>query len=343
MRHLPLLLAAAVAALGAFGQSANQVGAAPDFGTRYATDAYPGFDTDLGPFQLERKEPRWFAFINGPAKDTPEAQFLHGIALEERGAWGRAAKAYDALVREWPAAKEAPLAQARLAEILDVHEDDAFEAFLAYLYLVDFYSFQCDYAASVTTMHRLAGKMREEGKTILFFRFRNTVDVRRAFECCVLRAPGAAWAPGAMLTIAELREEAGDWEEAVKVYENVQNLHHGTAEATEACFREASVRMRILEDRGYNRERCVDTLLFLNRAETVVGDAQKPAVRAFRDALTTRLDDEDYRAASFYDSRMRTRRSAIRAYEQFLKDHPDSAHAETVRTRLGELTEGVDE
>lgn len=330
------------AALGAFAQSGHQVGTTPDFGTRYATDAYPGFDTDLGPFSLERKEPRWFAFLNGPAKDAPAEQFLYATSLEEKGAWGKAAKEYDALVREWPASKEAPAAQERLAQILDEKEGDAFEAFLAYLYLADFYSFQCDYAACLKTMYRLAGRMEEEGKTILFFRFRNTVDVRRAYESCVLRAPGASWTPQAMLTVARLREDDGQWEEAVKVYENLQNLHGGTPEATEACFREASARMKILDIRGYNRERCQDTLLFLKRAEGLVADAQKAEIRRLAESLRRRLDDEDYRAAAFYDSRMRTRRSAIHAYGQFLKDHPDSAYAEKVRLRLAALKEEGD-
>ena len=50
-------------------------------------------------------------------------------------------------------------------------------------------------------------------------------------------------------------------------------------------------------------------------------------------------EDEAYRAALFYDSRMRTKRSAISAYERFLSDYPTSRHAEDVRRRLEALKE----
>ena len=100
-------------------------------------------------------------------------------------------------MREWPASAEAPKAQLRLAEILMEREDDLSAAFSEYRYLADFYSFRCDYNAVVDRMYEIAGRMRDEGKTIVFFRFRNTVEVRRAYECCVLRAPGARWTPAA--------------------------------------------------------------------------------------------------------------------------------------------------
>ena len=49
------------------------------------------------------------------------------------------------------------------------------------------------------------------------------------------------------------------------------------------------------------------------------------------------LDDEAWEAAKFYDSRTRTRRSAIEAYERFLAENPASAHAKEARARLAEL------
>ena len=320
-----------------FAQSADQVGAGPGPGVRYATDAYPGFDPDKDALSPERKEKRWFSFINGPKEETSAAQFRYAQSLEVALDWSKAAKAYDALVREWPAAPEAARAQTRLAAILFEREADLDDAFAEYRYLVDFYSSQCDYRAAVDRMYEIAGKMREEGKTILFFRFRNSTEVRRAYECCVLRAPGAIWASEAMLAIGDLRVEEGDLDEAVQVYENLQNLYYGTREAKAALVREATARMAILDERDYNRARVLDTIRFLERAEkTAEGDDLKMVSASLAD-LQSRLDDEDFKAAAFYDSRTRTRRSAIRAYEQFLKDHPASAHAPEARSRLVEL------
>ena len=336
MNKLLLLPVFAFLAAVAVAQQADQVGASPGPGVRYATDAYPGFDTEGSAFGPERKEPRWFGFINGPKCGNAADQFVYCQSLDAEGRLSKAAKEYDALVREWPTSEEAPKAQLRLAEIR-LEEDELDEALSEYQYLADFYSFRCDYNATVDKMYEIAGRMRVEGKTIVFFRFRNTVEVRRAYEGCVLRAPGAKWAPAALLAVGELREEEEKLEAAVKVYENLRNLHYGSPEARAALIREAEVRMRILDECGYNRARCLDTLRFLDMAADLVDGDDATALVEKRDAVRGRLEDEAYRAACFYDSRMRTKRSAVNAYERFLAEFPESPRAEEIRTRLNEL------
>ena len=171
----------------------------------------------------------------------------------------------------------------------------------------------------------------------MFVRFENTVDVRRAYEQCVLRAPGASWVPEAMLTIAALRVDEGRPEEAVKVYENLRNLHPETDFARTAVFREAEVRMSMLRDHEYNRSRCQDTIDYMKLALRTCHPSDAAAIQAFLDEAQSLIADEAYRAAKFYDSRTRTKRSAINAYERFLEDYPQSAHADEVRDRLNEL------
>ena len=53
------------------------------------------------------------------------------------------------------------------------------------------------------------------------------------------------------------------------------------------------------------------------------------------------IEEEAYKAAKFYDSRTRTKRSAISAYERFLDEYPASDRAPEVRRRLFELQEEV--
>ena len=324
-----LVLAASISAqeLGAPGSASN---------ARFATDAYPGFDSSKE-FTPERKEPRWFAFINGPNCGDAAAQMVYCRSLEAEGNWSKAAKQYDALVREWPTSSEAPVAQLALARIREERDDDLEEAFSEYRYLLDFFSLACDYNAIADKLYEIACKMRVEGKTIVFFRFKNTVDVRRAFEAAVLRAPGAKWAPKAMLEIADLREEEGRDSEAVKVYENLRNIHYGTPEAGESIVREAKARMRILKECGYNRDRSRDTLAFLEMALKSCKGDDLEVINGFISETKALIEDEAYRAAVFYDSRMRTRRSAINALERFLAEYPGSAHAADVRARLEKL------
>lgn len=332
-----LVLSLGLLALVASAARADEPGVSPGPGTRYATDAYPGFDTERAQVSPTKKTPKWFAWINGPNRDTAREQFAYCRSLEAAGDWSKAVKHYDALVRQWPTEPEAPKAQQAMADILFTQLKDYEEAFEAYRYLLDFFSLRCDYNAVADRLYEIAGLLRLEGKTILFFRFKNTVDVRRAFETCVLRAPGAKWAPEAMLTIGDLREEEGKFGEAVKVYENLRNIHFGTAEALTSLVREGAARMQILKDHAYNRERVRDTIDFLKLAMTNCRKDDVARLQAWFDEACGHSEEEAFRAAEFYDSRMRTRRSALSAYERFVRDYPESVHVERAKARIVEL------
>ena len=335
-RKTSLCFAAALAAaLCAF---ADPVGVSPGPGVRYATDAFPGFDSEDLIVNPSKKEPKWFAFINGPKMSNPADQFDWAVQCRDAGNYGRARRAFDALVREWPVSKEAPLAQMALADILLQKDLDYEDAFAEYRYLMDFYSLECDYDAVAEIMYKVAELMREEGKTIIFFRFANTVDVRRAYEAVVLRSPGSKFVPQAMLTIASLRQDEQKYEDAVKVYENLRNLYPDKPEAKTALHCEAKVRMKLLEMHGYNRMRVLDTAAFLRQAlRGDLSDEMRADFERWLGETSALEEDEAYRAAKFYDSRTRTKRSAINAYERFLKEYPESAHAEAVQARLDEL------
>jgi TolA-binding protein len=337
-----IILSAAVLALLALSLSASAApGVSPGPGIRYATDAYPGFDREDEILSPAKKTPRWFGWLNGPEKDTAAEQLKYAEECFRAGSLRAARKGYDALVRSWPASPEAPLAQKALADLYLGSYLEYENAFREYRYLLDFYSAQCDYDAVAAEMYRVAELMREEGKRLLFFRFANTVDVRRAYEALVLRAPGAKFVPEAMLTIAALREDEERYETAVTVYENLRNLHAGTPEAREAAFREAGARMIMLRKYGYNRSRVNDTIDFLKLVLSngeLEADKREEVAKMLEEARML-VEDEAFRAAKFYDSRMRTRRSAVNAYEAFLKEYPASVHASEVRLRLSELHE----
>ena len=316
------------------------VGSGP--GVRYATDAYPGFDINDGSFKPEKKEPKLFAFLNGPKMEDAASQFAWAAQLESENDVTGARKAYDALVREWPTAPEAPKAQLKVAQLLAA-ELDYEESFKEYRYLMDFYSSSCDFQSVVQEMYKLAELMREEGKTILFFNFRNTVDVRHAYESLVLRAPGADFVPKAMLTIAGLREDEGHLAEAVAVYENLRNLYPSASESAEGAYREARTRMNLVRDHEYNRNRVRDTAGFVRQTVSgvVLDDSKVADLRAWLAECEGFLEDEAWKAAKFYDSATRTKGSAVNAYNVFLKDYPAGAHADEARARIAELSGGA--
>ena len=306
-------------------------------GVRYATDAYPGFDNEKEIVSPERKAPRWFSFITGPSRDNAGDQFAYCQELMADGNWSKAKRQLDALVREWPTSQEAPRAQQTIAEICLDRICDTEDAFAEYRYLLDFYSSSCDYDKTVDKLYQVANLMRAEGKEVLFIRFANTVDVRRAYEACVLHAPGAKWVPEAMLTIGSLREDEGKYEEAVKVYENLRNIHPASEEAKVAILREASARMVLLREHVYNRARCLDTVDFLRRAVTSCRQSDVDEMQGFLSEARGMVAEEEWQATKFYDSPTRTRRSAIGAYERFIAENPESPHVDEARARLGEL------
>ncbi len=331
-------MVATLCVAGAIYGANQQPGVSPGPGARYATDMYPGFDSEGNMLSPSKKEPKLFSWWNGPAKESAAEQFAYAAELAAGGAWSKAAKAYDALVREWPTAKEAAVSQKAYADILLEHEQYYEEAFKEYQYLLDFYSLECDYRAVAEQMYKVANLMRKEGKTIMFFRFANTVDVRRAYEAVVLRSPGAAYIPEALLTIAELREEEGSYNLAVTVYENLRNLYPKSEEALRSWAKEARARMEILDEAGYNRERMRDTIGFLKLGlKAQLEDGEKAEIAGMLAKLEGDLEMEAYKAAKFYDSRTRTVRSAKSAYGKYLQEYPAGAHADEVRARLEEL------
>ena len=143
--------------------------------------------------------------------------------------------------------------------------------------------------------------------------------------------------PDAMLVIASLREEEGKYTEAIKVYENLRNLYPDSEEAKTAIVREAATRMIVLRDHGYNRARARDTVDFMKMALLCCRPDDAAAVQGYLDEAQGLLEEESYRAALFYDSATRTKRSAVTAYERFLADYPQSEHADEIRARIAEL------
>ncbi|MBQ5531015.1 MAG: tetratricopeptide repeat protein [Kiritimatiellae bacterium] len=339
MSHKRILTAAAALAVAAAFAAGPYTTPGPGMG--YATDAYPGFDSEANILPREKKTPPFFSWWSGLESDSPEGQAAVAAAYGAAGEWKKARKAYEALVEQWPASDLAPAAQKHIADICRNRLYDWEDAFDEYKYLADFYSSQCDYDAAVFAMFEMAKKMRQDGKTILFFRFANTTDVRRAFESVVKHAPGAPFAPEAMMAVAELREDEQDWDDAAKVYESVRMAHPKSREAAAALMREAEVRMKILEMHGYNRSRCIDTSAFLDMAmDAASGRDEREKLAEFKKKTDALVEEEAWKAAAFYDSRTRTRSSAISALERFLAEHPAGTHAQEARDKLAALRSG---
>lgn len=305
----------------------------------YATDAYPGFDGLDDVKTPERREKSWWF---GVKRDTPAAQYAYAKELEAQGDFKDAAKACDALVREWPSSAEAPQAQLRYVKLLAKELEDYEEAFEQLEYLLDFYSRDCPYLELVEYGYKLVNVMVDKKKSFLGFSFLSNRMVRQHYEAIVRRAPGASYVPEALLKIADLREQDQQYEESVKVYGMLQNKFPLVDEARQAAYLEARARMWLCRRLAYNIPRCRDTESFLTMTLERRPDLeQRDELKGWLEELKNYMAEDAYKTARFYDTKQRTRHAARTSWERYLAEYPDSPHAEEVRARIAELADPV--
>ena len=141
-----------------------------------------------------------------------------------------------------------------------------------------------------------------------------------------------------MLKIAALREETQELEEAVAVYGNLMAKYPDTKEAETAAYLQARARMTLCRRLAYNRPRCLDSANYIKMIlSRTPPHPNADEMDGWRRELLTHLSDEAWASTKFYDSRQRTARAAISAYERFIAEHPESAHADEARRRIEEI------
>ena len=182
----------------------------------YATDAYPGFDLK----QSREPEFKEKSFWLSVKRDSPAAQLEFARAFETNGNFKAAAKAYEALVREWPASAVAAEAQRRKAAVLTRMAADKSDmslysdAFDEYEYLMHYFPGLCNYGKVAELQYKIACHLLDEKKSMLGIKYDTNREKRLRFESVVRRAPGASWVPDAMLTIGDLRVDDDELSEA---------------------------------------------------------------------------------------------------------------------------------
>ena len=301
----------------------------------YATDAYPGFDGLDKLKTPEKKEKSWFLSVS---RDTPAEQLAYAKEEEAAGNLRSARRACDALVREWPVSPEAPVAQLMLAMIWAQREEDYEEAFAELNYVLDFYSREVNYTKLVEYQYKLANTMVKNRKTFWGMSFTSLRVLRQNYEMIVRRAPGAAYVPEAMLQIASLREQDQQYEEAVEVYSTLVSKFPVSVEARKALYLGSKARMWLVRRHAYNQKRCQDMANHLKRVLRLAPDHENAEeMTGWLNEITEYLAEDAFSRAKFYDTKQRSRHASAVAYERFLKEYPQSRHADEARARIRDL------
>ena len=182
--------------------------------------------------------------------------------------------------------------------------------------------------------------MVEKKKSLFGFTFLSNRTVRQHYESIVRRAPGAPYVREALLKIADLREQDQQYEEAVKVYAQLQSKHPLSMEARKAAYLEGKDRMWLCRRLAYNVPRYRDTEGYLKATLQRYPDfEQAEEFRTWIGELGNHAAEDAWKATRFYDSRQRTRHATRSAYERFVAEYPESPHVEEARARIAELAD----
>jgi hypothetical protein len=125
-----------------------------------------GFSPSEETGKIERKQP---GFFHRPEKGTPAEQLAHARLLEAEGRIRKAMRQYVAIVHQWHACREAPVAQEAYARLLADREKFA-RAFEEYQYLFEFYAGDFDATRILEEQFKIANAIRTErhGGFLLF-------------------------------------------------------------------------------------------------------------------------------------------------------------------------------
>lgn len=336
--------AVAVICASAFGGVGDRPVSADGLDAGYATDAYPGFEPRQSR-EPEFKEKSWWYSVK---RDSPEAQLEFAHAFETNGSCKAAAKAYEALVREWPSSPVAAEAQRRKASVLarmaaDKNDMSLYEdAFDEYEYLMHYFPGLCSYAKVAELQYKIACHLKDDTKSIFGFKYDTNREKRLRFESVVRLAPGSTWVPDAMLEIGNLRVDDNELAEAAEVFDNIVTRFPDSKQAREAAFKACKCRYTLVQKKDYNASRCRNALNGVNMALKRYPDLEEAAtLKTWAGELSGMLEEKAWNNAVFYDTRQRTKQAAVSAYERFLAEFPESSHRGEAVARIEAIKSGA--
>jgi outer membrane protein assembly factor BamD (BamD/ComL family) len=300
----------------------------------YATDQFDGFAEMKVDERLEQKETSlWYSVSEG----TPAKQLAYAQQAYTDGHMRRARKGYEALIREWPTAKEAAQAQLFLAQYYEACKDYE-RAFQEYQYLLTFYAGFCPYNEILDRQYKLANALRNGNRSMFGWLLNEPEANRIRYEQIVRNAPRAPLAPTCMLIAGDIRREEKEMDEAIKIYDGLLNRYPRSAEAEVAAFFAAGCRYKRAKTQDTNEENIRDSITFMKTVQTVMPDhPQKDQFAKWSADLSMQLEENSYKTAYFYDTKQRNKAAAVAAYRRFLSEFRNSKYAVEVRQRLIEL------
>ncbi len=284
----------------------------------------------------KRKGPR---FMRRPKKDNPTAQLAYADRLAAENKLIRAGRHYDALVRKWAASSEAGPAQRRLAEVLTQRRKYV-PAFDEYQYLADHFVGELSYTNTLVIQYRLAETiMRQRHLTLGFLPgFAAPEKAIPLFEKIVASAPNWERSPQAQFNVGWINEQIEDRDLAIVAYETGMLHYPDSPLAPLMAFRRAQLLYELAKDAPRDEESCREALSAgAGFVRDHPRDSEGETVRGYMKELQEQLENLYYDRAVYYDRTAKRPKSAMLAYEDFVRRFPKSERAEAARERISEL------
>ncbi len=291
------------------------------------------------PFEESEKRHSWLSFSR-PTMKTSAEQLAYARELHKQGRLRKATRAYRALVTTWPGSAEAALGQLGVALTLDERgkREDAFEA---YHQLATRFTGGYAYDDVIKRQFEIAREEmeRRRGGFGIFGGFRAPERAVPMFEKVLQNAPRAPFAAEAQYLIGYAYEESEQLELAVVAYMTAQHRYPNSPWAQKAAFGRARALYRLSEE-APNDEEALDqawaaVVVFIN---TFPQSEDIELARAYRDTLLRRRARAAYDKAVFYDRIARRPAAALQAYENFVRQFPNSEWTSVARARMESLS-----
>jgi outer membrane protein assembly factor BamD (BamD/ComL family) len=291
-------------------------------------------DDDAAP---KRKAP---SFFHKPEAATPAEQLALADGLRREGKTRQAIRQYDSLVHEWHDTPEAVSAQRAQADVL-LERGKNKDSFDAYQYMIDFYAGQFPFEPVIEKQFQIANVIKNE-RHARFWILPGVTDPQLALpllETVVQNAPTWERSQEALNTIAQIHEQAGDFDKAAEQYERVQLRYPDGRYAATAAFSRARCLYHNAMQRGRDEGQLRTVLsAYASFMHDFPSDENAAAARTRLDEIKERLSQMCFERAMYYDRAEKNDKAAIVAYRDFVRTFPMSPLREQAESRIAELS-----
>lgn len=285
-------------------------------------------------------KPSWFQ--SRPARASPAEQLAYADTLREAGKLRKAGKAYRALVYAWPSAAEAPSAQWGFAQTLDERKKLK-KAFEEYQYLLETYPGFFSFKEVLHRQYVLALNIAMRRHWFLFIPYSSPEDAVPLFEAIIANAPYGPRTAELYDRLAWIHEETGEEKDAIEAYRALRAFFPSNPLADRALLGQVRCYYRLTRQRPQSGEILDQALRTISEyLATDPDEASVEQVRQYQRELLARKAGILYRQAYVYDKILKHPRSAMLAYDRFVKENPESELLGPAEKRLIRLKQALE-